>query len=735
MSPFPIHLLIVIQRRGGRRLQRPRYISAMLLLHGYQAEFCFQSLGIPKDNLNPDKMAEDDVLLENSPLREYLEEIGFTDFDGVHISETQERKEKSGLSSLLARLTGFFPSMLLKIWESCFKVSLLPFFIFLHSPLRQDLEGLRRDFIATVVDSGLLSDDDARFLNNFDPELFKHTTNCNHLNTPEGKENLTSLGRRSGFVISVFVALSSIVVAAVTCFFFISVAVSLLVLCVVGIIPFMRQYYLQIVHQRKLNMMTLFTVQIKQLSMTLRKSLRLVQEMEHLANGYTLVSYVMPLFAEDDDKIFVFPALRKNILKNADKVILCLQRTGQELVVCFPLSEDICEVFTYFSKGAEDVRARYSNDGLSLQNLKAMTAMVYALQSELLSRFLLCLSLEANDGNLNELYIKLLGKIDKILQISCKEISSFARSITRSYHLHKSFCFENEDAIKQPVIPPIKVTPADAAIHSLKLHLQVGILRIRSLQEIIRKLSKNVKGKEDTVESCLNNKLELNFHWLKIDLQGAISCLMESEKCINKVLGKESIAEPCEKFSPAGECINLKHAAEKHNANFNQEGIEDDRVYEAFSDSQRQDLAIQSLSTEDMEKETSTLNESRKLLQELKVVLFTKTKDPLISSAGYVQPMFSPGFYQKETVQTGDVSHIESSKSLVSEVSSTSNCGKDHMKKIERPRWCPYKEQQQSTKLKDIHPSLAASVAAAAIMRSKTFGSGEENVFGDCESE
>lgn len=706
----------------------------MLRLHGYQAVFCFQSLGILKDNLNHDKMAEEDVLSENSPLREYLEEIGFTDFDGVNISETHERKEKSGISSLLARFTGFFPSILLKIWETCFKVSLLPFFIFLLSPLRQDLEAFRRDFIATVVDSGLLSDDDARFLNNFDPELFKHTTNCNHFKTPLGKENVTSLGRRRGFVISVFVALSSIVVAAVTFFFFISAAVSLLVLCVVGIIP-LRQYYLRIVHQRKLNMMTLFTVQMKQLSMTLRKSLRLVQEMEHVTNGYTLVSYVMPLFAEDDDKIFVFPALRKNILKNADKVILCLQRTGQELVVCFPLSEDISEVFTYLSKGAEDVRARYSNDGLSLQNLKAMTAMVYALQSEFLSRFLLCLSLEANDGNLNELYIKLLGKIDKILQISYKEISSSARSITRSYHLHKSFCFENEDAIKQPAIPPIKVTPADAAIHSLKLHLQVGILRIWSLQEIIRKLSKNVKGKEDTEESCLNNKLELNFHWLKIDLQGAISCLMESEKCINKVLGKESIAEPCEKFSPAGECINLEHAAEKHNANFNEEGIEDDRVYEAFSDSQGQDLAIQSLLTEDMERETSTLNESRKLLQELKVVLFTKTKDPLISSAGYVQPMFSPGYYQKETFQTGDVSYIDSSKSLVSEVSSTSNCGKDHTKKIEHPSRCSYKEQQQSTKLRDLHPSLAASVAEAAIMRSKTFGSGEENFFGDCDSE
>lgn len=708
-------------------------MPAMLQLHGYRAVFCFQSFN--RYNWNPDKMAEHDVLSVNSPLRKYLEEIGFTDFEGVHISETQERKKKSRISSLLAWFTGFFPSISLMILESCFKLSLLPFYNFLLTPLRQDLEAFRSDFIATVVDSGLLNDDDTRFLNYFDPELFKHTTNCDRFKTFAGKENVTSLGRRRGFAISVFVMLASILVAAVTYFVFISVAVSLLVLCVVGIIQ-LRQYYLRIVHQRKLNMMTLFTVQIKQLSITLRKSLRLVQEVEHLANGYTLVSHVIPLFAEDDDKVFVFPALRKDILKNADKVISCLQRTGQELVVCFPLSKEISEVFTYLSKGAEDVRARYSNDGLSLQNLKAMTAMVYALQSEFLSRFLLCLSFEANDGNLNELYIKLLGKIDKILQISYKEIGSSVRSITRSYHLHKSFCFENEDAIKQPTIPPIKLTPADAAIHSLKLHLQVGILRIQSLQEIINKLPKNIKDKEDTVESCLNNKLELNFHWLKIDLQGAISCLMESEKCINKVLGKESIiVEPCEKFSPAGESINLEHATENHNANFNQEGMKDDRVYEAFSDSQGQDLAIQSLSAEDMGKETSTLNESRKLLQELKVVLFTKTKDPLISSAGYVQPMLPFGYYQKETVQTGDVPHIESSKSLVSEVLSTSNSGKDHMMKNEHPNQCSNKEQQQSTKLKNLHSSLAASVAAAAIMRSKTFASDEENIIGDCDSE
>ena len=682
-------------------------------------------------------MADEEVLLENSPLQEYLDEIGFTDFERAQICVPQDTHAESRISSLLAWIRMFFPQGSLP-WKSWFQLTCMStwFFSFLFLPGERDLDEFREEYIVAVIESKMLSDEDSRFLSHFDPRLFKR---IEEISQPYDSHKVKYFySGRPVFVISAIVVIASVFLAAVTDFGFTPLA--LLMLCV-GILP-VRQYYFRILHQGNLNMLTSFTVQMKQLDLFLRKSVKLIQEMEHLIKGYTMVSSIIPVFAEDDNTRLVFPELRKAVLKNVDIVISCLQKTTRELAISFPLSLELSGVFTYLSKQTEEVRPRYSNDGLSLQHLKTATIMVYALQSELLSRFLLSLSLEANDGNLSQLYLKLLTKVNKIFGISFRDIETSAKSISLSYQIHKSYCFENEELVNNSKGPSIQLTPppVDAAIHSLKLHLQVGILRVQSLQQIMSEVSKAGKGKDlVTEESCLNNKMKTTFQWLKIDLESAIRCWQESEKGFNKIFGNESIEEPSKKVSLAIDFFNLENSIENFIVNSKQEEPEDDRVYEDFSDPLNDDRSIQSVSVREIGKEENTLKENTRLLQELKAVLFTKTKDPLISSAGYVKPISALGYTQKNTLQIDKHIVKESSKPEIYEVFAAKNTEKDNIKrrKLFSESFDDEEEEEeerQPTKLTNLHSSVASSAATAAIMRSKAFGLTEEKFIGDSDS-
>ena len=676
------------------------------------------------------------MLFENSPLQKYLNAIGFTDFERVSVCEEQERSKESVISSLQAWIGGFFHEKTFT-WKYC--LSHLCLSSFLVTPSNQDLEAFRTDYITAITNSEILNEDDVRFLSHFDPELLKPVKP----RKPSESHKEMNLFR-GGHVLSSFVVLVSVLLAAVTDYVFPSLSISLIILSVVGI-KSLRRYYFSFHHKRNLEMLTSFTMQMKQLAMLLRKSVRLIQEMELLTKGYTMVGPVIPVFFENNDTRSVYPALRKAIMENTEHVITGLQKTAKELLLCFPLSMELTGLFTYLSKGSAGVRPSSCNEGLSLQSLKTMNSLVFSLQSEFLSRFLLCLSVEANNGNLYELYLKLFTKINKIIGISSKELETSLTSIKRSYHMHQSYCFTNEETVKCPTRNSNKWTFLDVAMHSLKLHLQVGILRVQSLQEIMSKVSKTEKGKAlNLAESTgMDSQLETTFQWLKIDLESALNCWREGEKSINKMLGKESFEqpEPESKFSSTTNTVNLEESTEPCMVKFDEEQTESDRVYEAFSDPHDKELYEQSVSAEDLKTEKPTVRENKQLLQELKAVLFTKTKDPLISTAGYVQPVKAPGHAQANTLDvTDDIPCNINNESISSEMTSVvaSNGIKlnEKVKCFEIFSQLPDEEaRSQPTKVVNLQSSVAASVAAAAAMRSKTLGLDEENFTAEVDSD
>lgn len=583
-------------------------------------------------------MADETVVLENSPLQKYLDEIGFTEFEKVKGYEFQ-RQEKD-IISFGAWIKDLFESFNTKTkitWESLLCLAL--------TPSKQDLETFRKDYVMAVCESQILNEDDFDFLSRFDPELFESRRPI----ARNSREWGSFLSTR--YILSFFVVFASVILASGEDLVFSSLSVFLVFLLVTGA-ESLIQFYFNIQHKRILGELKLFTMQIKQLVLLLRKCIKLIQEMELLSKGYTMVGPRCPAFFENYDNFIpstVYPALREIVLKNTEHMIICLQKSAKELLLRFPLSQEFTDIFTYFTTQAVNNLyiggGKPESGGTTLQGLKNRTSLLVSLQSEFLSRLLLSLSVKANNGNFCELYFKLFTNMYKILGISSKMITASLTSIERCYHLHESFCFVSEVTMKRASRPCIKWAALDTALHSLQLHLQAGILRVQSLQQSMRKLSESEAEQQlkATNASDTNSNLGISFQWLKRDLESAFTCWQEGESHLNKMLHKEEPAQEVNSTtSDAMNNITVEESEEPSTLDFKEEHLESDKVYEAFSDPYEEALSdLPRITTENLDRDKNEVSKNKQLLQELKAVLFTKAKDPLIDAAGFVQPVKS----------------------------------------------------------------------------------------------
>ena len=681
-------------------------------------------------------MADENVLFEKSPLQKYLHEIGFTDFEKEEEQETFRKNQYFFDGTWIKGLFHRFGNRTKLItWES-----FLSWFRFATTPSLQDLDAFRKDYIVAIVESQLLNEDDIEFLSRFDPELFESRRPCT------SREWSSCLSRK--YILASFVAVVSIILAtSLNESVLASLSAVFAVLMVVGT-KLLAQYYFKIRHQKNLVELKFFTTQVKKLIFLVRKCIKLIQEMEVISKGYTMAGPGNPTFFLENYDYFirsaVYPALRDNVAKNTEHVATCLQQSAKELLSHFPLSMEFVEVFTYFSRqpvtsqlvGAGEMVLDSCPERVSLQGLKNRMSLVLSLQSEILSRFLLSLSVKANDGNLYNLYLELFTNVNTIFGISSKTIAVSLTAIERCYHLHDSFCFIKEESAKPPTArPSTKWTLLNTALHSLQLHLQAGILRLQSFQEIVRKISNSEAEGEltSTDLSDMNANLSVSFQWLKSDLESAFTCWQEGEKHLNKLLSKEPATEQSGSFYNVVNNVILEESNEPSPLDFKEEVSESDKVYEAFSDPYDDALCGHPASTpENLEGDFNAARKNKKLLQELKAVLFTKAKDPLIGAAGFVQPIKSPvhnlpysANVKDETLHDGNTSLA--SKNEAKEIPNTAKwretVDKDNFCSNEGCNQFPDEEaREQPMFFMNLQSSVAVSAAAAAVTQRQTMG-------------
>ncbi|PFX31606.1 Vezatin [Stylophora pistillata] len=521
-------------------------------------------------------MEDEDVVLPNSPLHKYLNEIGFNDFEDANGQKKQEELGKSNHGSAWSYKDGLppFSQTVFELVRYIYSSSLSWFVLV---PSVDDIETFRNDYIAAVYESQTLKKDDIRFLSQFDPKLFV----CGKSSMHSGFGEWRSFAY-GNYILSFLLLAISALLAKIDGVVIPSVFIFLVILFV-SVAKVLQRYFFVLQHRRNLAALRRFIRQTKQLSLLVKRSLNLIQEIELTLKGSIGNLHV-----------------------------------GIKKIVWDDLTEK-----------------------MSLQGLINVASLLSSLQSEFLSRFLLCLSPEASDGNLNELYIKLFKNVDKIFGISSKMIECSVTSIKRSYHVHESYCFINKESEKPPVKPRVNQTASalHVALHSIQRHLQVGILRVQSLQKEKYKWSESKGDHEPKAKHSFPANLEVAFQWLKSDLDSALTCWQEGEAFFSKLLGKEpTVNQNRDSFDTMSD-ESLEESHDLCALELKEDVEEVDKVYEAFSDPY-EEVAIghQTPNVEDVKKELREARENKRLLQELKTVLLSKAKDPLIGTSGFVQP-------------------------------------------------------------------------------------------------
>ncbi|OWF53233.1 vezatin-like [Mizuhopecten yessoensis] len=267
------------------------------------------------------------------------------------------------------------------------------------------------------------------------------------------------------------------------------------------------------------------------------RALRLVQEAELVARGFTLVSQQSPVSRLEQNSLHSTqrqcPRLRACLFLAARKAMLVAKDKTVELIDLYPLGGDIDGALNYLAQvpvgeygpcvqtDGEDEEGRshlYNiTDGFSVASLKGIKHLCDLHISELFRRltFTLCYSGEVS------LRPETTGVETLMTSIHTPMLEERQR-LQQMYNSHS--CLIEEKATQTPKYAP----PNDAhplretymAVHSLDLHLQAAWLRVRSLSSLLEThLDQSGGSPLDDGVGSHNDQLRLDDAYDKLRLQ------------------------------------------------------------------------------------------------------------------------------------------------------------------------------------------------------------------------
>ncbi|XP_031563036.1 vezatin-like [Actinia tenebrosa] len=588
---------------------------------------------------------DEDVIFENSPLEKYLKEAGFTEIESEKVDKPDKRdgedkkkdiveQSNSGLNEWIVSLNG----RLLGLGTD-------------------ELLLTRKEYATVVINSGTLSEDDFTFLHQFDPALFDIPPEETVNNTERAQMFFLSDWTREAILSILFLLLAIFLASSYWDYLFDhkgSTIGALLVISVIGYYVW-SIHSLRALHCRNIKVLKDYTNEIKSFVTVFRKSVMLIQELELISKGYTLVGLGMQIgYGQDGEGQCtkdIYPKLRQSLCDNGMDVLMRSCSTMEKMFVDFPFATEVTSVFTCISSNPLSqfgLGECAQSEKLSLSYLKILLSAIASQQSEFLSRFLLSLSEKARSSEMifdRKSFERLfLGFYDQL-----GLVKKALKSLQLSYHLHKSaLTFKGDNELHHDTTnnkSQSKWTQYYTSIHSLELHLKACLTRMQFINTFItsatetesKELTSN-SSSEDFDKDLHMKELESNYNLLRNELDSAICCWEEGFHNLRMISGidkSEVITE--EDFNEKE--IDENPSPVNKSMMMEPEEVMGDCVFEGYTDfDDDSDFDQKILTREELERESRTREESQHLLLELKSVLLTKAKDPLITDAGFVKP-------------------------------------------------------------------------------------------------
>ncbi|XP_059042533.1 vezatin isoform X4 [Mustela lutreola] len=553
---------------------------------------------------------DEEVVFENSPLYQYLQDLGHTDFEicsslspKLEKGTVTEGQQKPPARALPKQ------GILLKVAET------IKSWIFYQYNKKDDLLhkldiGFRLDSLHTILQQEVLLQEDVELIELLDPSILS-------AGQPQQQENghlptLCSLATPNIWDVSVLFAFISLLIMLPTSWIassWLVWGVILFIFLIVRALRLWRTAKLQVTLKKHNVHLEDTATNSRAFTNLVRKALRLIQETEVISRGFTLVSAACPFNKAGQHPSQHLIGLRKAVYRTELGLGLSEEQISEE-------------------------EAHNLTDGFSLPALKVLFQLWVAQSSEFFRRLALLLS-TANSPPGPLLTPALLPHriLSDVTQGLPHAHSACLEELKRSYEFYRYFETQHQSVpqrLSKTQQKSRELNNVHTAVRSLQLHLKALLNEVIILEDELEKLVCTKETQELVSESyqLLEQKLKL----IQPHVQASNSCWEEAISQVDRLLrrntdrkGKPEIV--CE--NPRCTVVPLMqptlHIADK-------DPIPEEQELEAYVDDIDMDSDFRKddfyyLSQEDRERQKREHEESKRVLQELKSVLGFKASE------------------------------------------------------------------------------------------------------------
>ncbi|XP_054862565.1 vezatin isoform X2 [Amphiprion ocellaris] len=604
---------------------------------------------------------DEDVVFENSPLFQYLHDLGHTDFEAC---PTASQEEEYGAQEGDATSSGDKPHKtsgghLWRLAEALWRWSPIHQAAASHK-LEQQLDCVFGQYsVRCILDQDVLLQEDVELIELLDPSLLTLGS------SPSGLSNRAStlprpslIARPSIWDVAGLVGLAAVLLglcsASEGLWSLAAAPWGLALLGWVGLrgVTLWRRGRMQrAVHTRATQLQALVH-NSKTLTGLSRKALRLVQETEVISRGFTLVSAASS-FSRAVPRAQQLIGLRKALYRALRSAFRASRRATCHMLKAFPLNSEIDNVTNYVSAvplkelglglGIEhlgDEQAQELTDDYSLPALKMLYQLWVGQSSECFRRLALLLSPhrmeEPEEGGPKGSASSppcpppLHRSVAAVTEPLHHALASCLGEVQRSYDFHRHFETQpratGSDRTGRAREKCRELNTLHTSIRSLQLHLKALLSEMIILEDDLEKLMVSKELTELTLEGYQD--LSDRLHQLQPHMQASAGCWEDTISQVERMLRRANAcpgnAEGLEQCgTPVAE---VPAPPPSYPLILDRDPVPEELEWEAYvsdSDSDGEDRGswCDSLSPEERERQRREREESRRVLSELKAVL------------------------------------------------------------------------------------------------------------------
>ncbi|MFT7812570.1 vezatin isoform X2 [Arapaima gigas] len=592
---------------------------------------------------------DEEVVFENSPLFQYLQDLGHTDFEACPpLSQEEEpcitREEGHLLSQDVPTSTrgGLF----WRLADVVRRSDLLHTGV-MSNNLEQQLDmAFRQSSLCAVMEQDVLLQEDVELIELLDPSILSVGSSSSGARDPTAAPpSARFLAVPSLWDVSVLVGFIAVLVGLQGLEDGLSSAVlAPLILLLVGVVllrgwSLWRRAQLQRAmwdHRAELEQLAFSSRALTGLA---RKSLRLIQETEVISRGFTLVSAACPFNKAGQPRGQQLVGLRKASFKALRGAFRAARFATCHMLKSYP-SAPIDNVTNYLSTvplkelglglGEEPLseeRAQELTDDYSLPALKVLFQLWVGQSSEFFRRLLLLLSpgQEAEGQEKTCLTHRVVAEVTQPLHGT---LPYCLGDLQRSYDFHRYFETQlqshGSDRVGRAKQKCRELNTLHTSVRSLQLHLKALLNEIIILEDELEKL---MVSRETVEMTCAGyQELQGRLHLLQPHMQASASCWEETvaqvERMLQRATNCPGTPDTPEERTPALPTPPPRPVTLIQD----RDPIPEEQELEAYasdsdSDGEWGNSLLDLLTPEERERQRREREESRRVLQELKSVL------------------------------------------------------------------------------------------------------------------